>query len=368
MSATKTLLFFLACVGLAIGAYFAAVGPKKGTERQAEARLLSDVERASLDKVEKIVISAPSGESVSPQKGKNGAWKLPEKGNFPADAGKIRDFLLQLSSSRVLEEKTSDPKRFSQLGLDDGIEAAFYDNEGKKFFSAAFGKKFEGRDAVYVKTASKPAAYLASGVFDLSAAPMEWANVKPIAFPSGLVESVESVGTQSGYTIKREVRGDKEEWRLAGGAEGKTPKSQSVLESVAASLEAFAISDIKPASELSAYFDGRDATTLMFSLKDGALVMATLAKDGAGKAWARFDVASAPVPSKIDEAAKNAAKEAEATSPPSPLPDKKTEKEPKPQDFVLDYALLQELVKQRAFNIPDFVYDDATKPLSALTQ
>jgi len=365
MKALKTIIFLLACLGLAGGAYYAAT-QNKGAAAPEKTRLLTDAERAALDGVRKITLVAASGETVSPERDVAGVWRLPGKAGYPADPAKIRGFLLKLSASRLLEEKTSDPARFGALGLDAGIEASLYDAAGKIIFAASFGKNFDERDATYVKPATQSAAYLASGAFSLSVAPMDWANVESVAIPSGLIASIESVSAQDSYVIARTIKKDKEKWTLASNGAAVKAKSQSALQGVASALEAFAIADVKPAASLATYFDGASATTMMYSLKDGALIMATLAKDQDGKAWARFDVASAPQPAKVGEAAAEAAQEESAS--PAPLPNKKGKEEHAAQEFIIDYPALQELVKERAFLIPDFVYEDATQPLAALTK
>jgi hypothetical protein len=45
-------------------------------------------------------------------------WTVLEKDGFGADVGNLREVLLAIADARKLEEKTSNPERYSQLGLD----------------------------------------------------------------------------------------------------------------------------------------------------------------------------------------------------------------------------------------------------------
>ena len=353
MKAIKTVIFLIICAALAALAYVAT--DRSGAGQEQESRLLSKDQSQKLSDVRIIMISSATGETVSPSMDDKGVWRLPEKADYPADPAKIRDFLLTLSASRLIEKKTANPDRFAALGLEAGVDVVLLDASGSELKSVTFGKNIDERDAVYVKPKDAENAYLASGNFNVTAEPMDWARTKPVAIPSGLVESVESVSASGSLTVARERKDGAETWKLEGST---ATKNQSELQNMAAALEAFLIEDVKPASELSAYWDGEAATTLMFSLKDGALIMVTLAKDADGNAWARFDVASAPVPSQVSGAAKEAAQEEKEA--PAALPGDKNNASASPEEFVVDYDLLQELVKGRAFLIPDFVYDDAT--------
>jgi Domain of unknown function (DUF4340) len=46
-------------------------------------------------------------------------WNVAEKSGYPADLTKIREFLLKLDAATLIEAKTSNPKHYADLGVDD---------------------------------------------------------------------------------------------------------------------------------------------------------------------------------------------------------------------------------------------------------
>lgn len=61
---------------------------------------------------------AENKNAVTLSKGEKG-WAVIEKNGYPADVGKLRGLLLQLAETKLLQEKTSNPQRYPDLGVDD---------------------------------------------------------------------------------------------------------------------------------------------------------------------------------------------------------------------------------------------------------
>jgi hypothetical protein len=57
-------------------------------------------------------------------------WVVLEKGNFPADVGKVREILLELADARAIEQKTSNPERYEQLGVHDAGTTLLVEGDG----------------------------------------------------------------------------------------------------------------------------------------------------------------------------------------------------------------------------------------------
>ena len=53
----------------------------------------------------------------------DGAWRIAEQNGYPADTGKVRDFILSLAELKLVEAKTADPVRYARLGVSDVAEA-----------------------------------------------------------------------------------------------------------------------------------------------------------------------------------------------------------------------------------------------------
>ena len=75
---------------------------------------------------------------------KQGAdWIVVER-NFAADAGRVRKLLLDASALKIVEEKTSDPKRYAELSVEDVAAAS---PEAAVAAEAAEGKSVRLLDA-----------------------------------------------------------------------------------------------------------------------------------------------------------------------------------------------------------------------------
>jgi hypothetical protein len=92
-------------------------------------------------------------------------WVVSNKANYPADVGKVREVLLSLANTRLLEEKTADPEYYEPLGVQD-INAANatglqVDIEGLgKPVSMIIGKPARGSSGTYVRRPGELQSYL----------------------------------------------------------------------------------------------------------------------------------------------------------------------------------------------------------------
>jgi len=50
-------------------------------------------------------------------------WSVAERADYPADVSKLRKLLESLRDARIVEEKTVDPARFPQIGVEDPVDA-----------------------------------------------------------------------------------------------------------------------------------------------------------------------------------------------------------------------------------------------------
>lgn len=53
----------------------------------------------------------------------DGTWRIAEQNGYPADTGKVRDFVLSLAELQLVEAKTADPARYDRLGVSDVAES-----------------------------------------------------------------------------------------------------------------------------------------------------------------------------------------------------------------------------------------------------
>ena len=147
--------------------------------------LLAPGLEAKLNDVSAVVVKGKD-ETVTLEKGTD-AWIVREKGGYPADTGKVRKLLIGLSKATLLEQKTSNPERYGELGVADLEPAAPADAtppadksaepattagslvdvqvplEGTDHFMLLIGKTARGATGTYVRKSGDTQSWLASG-------------------------------------------------------------------------------------------------------------------------------------------------------------------------------------------------------------
>ena len=106
-------------------------------------------------------------------------WKVTEKDDYPADAGKVREMLLGLAQISFVEPKTAQSDLYKRLNLEDPSQpkaqstaVEVFDAGGATLGSVIVGKRRidelgGGNDGVYIRLPSEPRTWLARGTLDL---------------------------------------------------------------------------------------------------------------------------------------------------------------------------------------------------------
>jgi hypothetical protein len=187
--------------------------------------LLKDLKAAE---VSAIRIGEPKSTLTVRQK--DDRWVIAERGDFPADVAKVREFVLQALSLKVGQsEPIGDPDR-ARLNLDEsGTQVEFAGADGKPLAKLVVGKKYFKRevdnpekaraDGRFVALPGEKVVYVVSDPLNqASARTSEW-----IDKGSFQVEKVKTLEVRypdgGGYRIERD--GDTPDWRLAGAKPGE---------------------------------------------------------------------------------------------------------------------------------------------------
>src|SRR5438045_3094878 len=110
-------------IGAAIVALLAAVfinsskAPRSDVTTQAQ-RLMPEL-HGHVNDVNTITLTGADNKVLATLKRGADGWTVAEKANYPADVAKIREFLLKLDQATLIEQKTSNDKRYAELGVDD---------------------------------------------------------------------------------------------------------------------------------------------------------------------------------------------------------------------------------------------------------
>ena len=75
--------------------------------------------RERLNDITAITLTGADNQVVATLKHGSDGWSIEQKAGYPADLPKLREFLLKLADATVLETKTSNPKLYGDLGVED---------------------------------------------------------------------------------------------------------------------------------------------------------------------------------------------------------------------------------------------------------
>ena len=157
---------------------------------------------------------------------KDERWVLAERGDFPADVAKVRDFVVQALSLKVGQSEPIGDKDRARLNLDEsGTQVEFGGADGKPLSKLVVGKKYFKREVDNPDKARADGRFVAlpgepKMVYVVSD-PLAQATTRSAEWIDRTSFKVEKVKTLEvrypeggGYRIERD--GDNADWRLAG--------------------------------------------------------------------------------------------------------------------------------------------------------
>lgn len=105
---------------LVVGILFLNVTDEQDTSTAGDL-LLPDL-MGKANALDRVVISDADGSTTIVRV--DDQWTIAERGNFPANATALRELVLELAEAQAIEEKTANPDRYAQLGVEDGPDAS----------------------------------------------------------------------------------------------------------------------------------------------------------------------------------------------------------------------------------------------------
>lgn len=209
-----------------------------------------------------------TGPTVTLDRDSNG-WTVSEKHGYAADAGAIRKLLLKLSEARVIEPKTTNPKLYARLGVEDvstdSGSGVLLEVDGPAASPRLIIGKVEtlaGR-GTYVRRQGESESYLINEELRPGRSPERWLEQSLLDVPPELLSTV---------TIRHV---DGEEVRLVGIdgqlallriPEGRELSSPSATSPIGRGLENLTLEDVMPET----VFDGGEpAAEISYQLTDG---------------------------------------------------------------------------------------------------
>jgi Domain of unknown function (DUF4340) len=295
------LLMFATAIIVAVAATALATGgpsqERAGTDQRALPKLAQ-----RLGDVTSVEIRRTGLDLTFVREGEN--WLALQKGNYPADAGKVRRVVLALADMILVEPKTREAALYPRLDVEDPGQGkstlvVVKDKSGADLARLIIGKRSydrlgEGTDGVYVRQPGDPQSWLARGSLDLADDMPNWLARRIVDIPDSRVAKV--VLTQpdgAALTLSRAKPDAK--FALENAPKDAKYKSDTALGEPAMALETLDLEDVQPATKLPvppkgvatasyATFDGLSVTVKLFQHDNKDWV--ALAATGSGKAGA----------------------------------------------------------------------------------
>lgn len=256
------------------------IGGRERGDNGADRQLMPGLNE-NINDINSLTLTSADGSVTTLQRGTT-RWTVAERGDYPADIGRIRRNLIALADARIIEEKTADPARYATLGVADitdddatGIELAIDGPDGPQ--RIIVGKTGVRGDNAYVRRPGEAVSLLVSASPDLGAGPADWLARSLIDVPARDVFRVTTTHPD-GETVRIEKNDpDADAFTLADMPEDAELAYAGVTGSIGAVLTGLELDDVTPlttAVDLAAdepvvtrfeTFDGRVVTAHVFA-------------------------------------------------------------------------------------------------------
>jgi Domain of unknown function (DUF4340) len=206
-------------------------------------------------------------------------WLVAQKGDYPADAGKVRRIVLAMADMSLVEAKTQKPDLYPRLEVDDpgkdkSTLVTLDDKSGAALARLIVGKRRydrlgAGNDGVYVRKPGDPQSWLARGALDFSDEMANWLDRRIIDIPDSRVAKVSLIQPDGTTLVLSRAAPDAKFAVTAAPANAKY-KSDAALGEPATALETLDLDDVQPAAKLP--IPGKGVTSASYTTFDGLTV------------------------------------------------------------------------------------------------
>jgi hypothetical protein len=246
------------------------------TNDQTGQRVLPGLEH-SVNAITEVRLAKGDGTRTTLRKGAT-EWIVGER-DFPADSSRVRKLLLDLAQLQVVEDKTTDPSSYAEIGVEDvtspragGTKIELV--EPARTVTLVVGNT-SGTRSSYVRLAGTKQSYLASPQLLPEADPRRWLQDDVIDLPEARVRDVvEHPATGPSYTVTRPTV-QQATFTVPDLPKGRELSSVSSANPVASALSSLTLDDIHKVVGGQAYPDH-----VTFQTFDGLTIDVTGRKDG----------------------------------------------------------------------------------------
>lgn len=261
-------LVIAAVLVLAAALYMSA---SRNQQAPAPGRRLLPELGAELDAVTSVTLRKAGAEVTLHRSGDR--WTVVQRGDYPADLGKLRALLTSVSDAQIIEEKTADPASFARIGVDDpaqgggGTQLTLAVKGGTQ--SVIVGKP-SGQGS-FVRLATENRSYLVEPAITPDAEPRSWIDPRLLDVAPASIERIDvKLADGTLYALHR-IDPKDSKFALDGTPPGRKPLDSSALAPASSMFGNLAAEDVAPLGDI----DFGRAAQVVITLADGAALTLT---------------------------------------------------------------------------------------------
>lgn len=204
-------------------------------------------------------------------------WTVAERADYPADVAMLRKLLLALREAKIVEEKTSDPQRYAEIGVADPSSAGDAGGAGAQITVASGA----GKEAVivgkpvgtgsFVRRAGEKRSYSVEPAINFETEPRFWIDPRLIDVAAALIQGIDvKPATGPAYALHRsKAAGDT--FTLDAAPTGRKPLDPPALAPAPTLLAGLTADDVSPAAAV----DFSHSSQAVVTLSDGNAITLT---------------------------------------------------------------------------------------------
>jgi Domain of unknown function (DUF4340) len=200
-------------------------------------------------------------------------WSVAQRGDYPADVGKLSKLLMALRDAKIVEEKTANPGQYSVIGVEDPSQPGAAGEEITVVTPSAKHAVIVGKpvgEGSFVRRAGEKQSYSVEPAISLEVEPRFWIDSRLIDVPATLIQSIEVKSpTGTAYTLRR-LNSDNT-FSLEGVPAGRKPLDGHALAPIPSTLAGLGADDVSSASAI----DFNQSSQAIVTLTDGNIITLT---------------------------------------------------------------------------------------------
>ena len=192
---------------------------------------------------------------------KRDKWVVANRDNYPATFANVKNILLNIANTTVVERKTANPERYAQIGvadLDDAdSKATLVDITGgpdSTLVSLLIGNERSASQLnarqYYVRKSGEAGALLVEGELNVSAEPQDWVDPDVVNVATERVRKVTITAADGSAIVVSKEKPTDNFFSLENVPAGFTAKSRSVISSLGAVLLDVKFENVAAASKI----------------------------------------------------------------------------------------------------------------------